>query len=42
VEICKIASEDNMADSFTKALPATVFEKHVEAMGMRSMTHLLT
>ena len=42
VEICKIASEDNMADPFTKALPAKVFEKHVEAMGMRSMSHLLT
>ena len=40
--ICKVASEDNLADPFTKTLVARSFEKHVEAMGMRSMSHLLT
>ena len=42
VAICKVASEDNLADPFTKTLVARSFEKHVEAMGMRSMSHLLT
>ena len=42
VTICKVASEDNLADPFTKTLMARRFEKQVEAMGMRSMSHLLT
>ena len=41
VDVVKIASEDNLADPFTKALVARVFDKHVEAMGMQCMTHLL-
>ena len=42
VDVCKIASEDNLADPFTKTLVARSFERHVEAMGMRDKTHLLT
>ena len=42
VDVCKIASEDNLADAFTKTLVARSFERHVEAMGMRDKTHLLT
>ena len=41
VDVCKIASEDNLADPFTKTLVARSFERHVEAMGMRDKTHLL-
>ena len=41
VDVCKIASEDNIADPFTKTLVARSFERHVEAMGMRNMAHLL-
>ena len=41
VDVVKIASEDNLADPFTKALVARVFDKHVEEMGMRNMTHLI-
>ena len=42
VDVCKIASEDNLADPFTKTLVARSFERHVEAMGMRDKTNLLT
>ena len=42
VHVCKIASEDNLADPFTKTLVARSFERHVEVMGMRDKTHLLT
>ena len=41
MDVCKIASEDNIADPFTKTLVARSFERHVEAMGMRNMAHLL-
>ena len=41
VTVCKIASEDNLADPFTKTLVARRFEEHVEGMGMRNMSHLL-
>ena len=41
VTVCKIASEDNLADPFTKTLAARRFEEHVEGMGMRNMSHLL-
>ena len=41
VDVWKIASEDNLANPFTKTLVATSFERHVEAMAMRDMTHLL-
>ena len=41
VTVCKIASEDNLADPFTKTLAARRFEEHVEGMGMCNMSHLL-
>ena len=37
VIVTKIASEDNLADPFTKSLPAKAFDKHVEGMGVRRM-----
>ena len=41
VMITKIASAENLADPFTKALPHKSFDGHLENMGMRDMTHLL-
>ena len=41
IDVCKVASEDNVADPFTKTLVAMSFERHVEAMGMHNMAHLL-
>ena len=41
VTIIKIASAENLADPFTKALPQKSFDGHLENMGMRDMTHLL-
>ena len=41
VDVVKIASEDNLADPFTKSLTARVFDQHVEGMGLRCLTHLL-
>ena len=41
VSILKIASEHNLADPFTKTLPAKQFEGHVRNMGLREMPHLL-
>jgi len=35
IAITKIASADNLADPFTKALTTKVFEQHVDGMGMR-------
>ena len=40
--VVKIASEDNLADPFTKTLVARSFERHIENMGVRNMSHLLT
>tara|TARA_R110002060_G_scaffold20224_2_gene27517 strand:+ start:187 stop:972 length:786 start_codon:yes stop_codon:yes gene_type:complete len=40
VDVVKVASEDNVADPFTKTLTAKSFEKHVETMGLRRMTHI--
>ncbi|KAL6544029.1 hypothetical protein OROGR_010526 [Orobanche gracilis] len=39
--VSKIASEDNLADPFTKGLPSKSFEGHVEGMGLRCMAALL-
>ena len=39
--VVKIASEDNLADPFTKTLVVMSFERHIESMGMRNMSHLL-
>ncbi|KAK4839943.1 hypothetical protein QYF36_026125 [Acer negundo] len=41
VTITKIASTENLADPFTKALPQKSFDGHLENMGLRDMTHLL-
>ena len=37
----KIASEQNLADPFTKTLPERVFMGHLEGLGLRDMSHLL-
>ncbi|KAA0036874.1 retrotransposon protein, putative, Ty1-copia subclass [Cucumis melo var. makuwa] len=37
VIITKIASEHNIADSFTKTLTTKVFEGHLESLGLRDM-----
>ena len=42
VTVCKIASDDNLADLFTKTLTGRVFERYVEAIGMQNLLHLLT
>ena len=41
VAVVKIASEDNLADPFTKTLVARSFERHIESMRIRNMLHLL-
>ena len=38
--VTKIASEENLADPFTKALPIQVFERHVDSMGVRRLPDL--
>ena len=35
VMVVKIASENNLADPFTKTLPQKSFDRHVEGMGVR-------
>jgi hypothetical protein len=37
VAVTKIASANNLADPFTKSLPAKTFDSHVEGMGVRCM-----
>ena len=34
VTACKIKSEDNLADTFTKTLSSRVFEGHLEGLGI--------
>ena len=41
VAVMKIASEQNLADPFTKTLPERVFTGHLERLGLRDMSHLL-
>ena len=41
VKVCKISSDYNLADPFTKGLPAKVFEKHLRDMGVLDMSHVL-
>ena len=41
VAVMKIASEQNLADPFTKTLPERVFMGHLEGLGLRDMSHLL-
>ncbi|CAA7045307.1 unnamed protein product [Microthlaspi erraticum] len=40
VDIQYVRSSDNAADLFTKALPTTVFKKHVQSIGMRRFQDL--
>ena len=35
VTVCKIKSEDNLADPFTKTLSSRIFEGHLEGLGIR-------
>ena len=35
VTVTKIATTDNLADSFTKALPSKVFDSHLDSLGLR-------
>ncbi|XP_073277719.1 secreted RxLR effector protein 161-like [Primulina huaijiensis] len=39
--IIKIVLADNLADPFTKTLPAKVFERHMLNFGLREMSHTL-
>ena len=39
--VSNIASEENLADPFTKSLPERVFERHVNYMGIRRIPDLL-
>ena len=41
VTVTKIASAENLADPFTKTLPAKVFDGHLDGLGLRDMSHLL-
>ena len=41
VKVCQIASEDNLADPFTKALTQRIFDQHVERMGVRCIASWL-
>ena len=41
VTVCKIKSEDNLADPFKKILSSRVFEGNLEGLGIRDMSRLL-
>ena len=41
VAVMKKASQDNLADLFTKTLPAKSFEGHLSGMGLKDMSHML-
>ncbi|KAH9671204.1 hypothetical protein KPL70_017270 [Citrus sinensis] len=41
VEVTQIASQQNLADPFTKAIPGKPFNLHLDAMGMREMPNML-
>ena len=41
IDSSKIAYEENLVDLFTKTLFKSVFEKHVNCMGLRSVLGLL-
>ena len=38
--VTKITLEENLADPFTKTLPVRVFKKHVDYMGVKSLSDL--
>ena len=39
VKVMKIATEENLADSFTKTLPEATFDKHIKKMGLVELRH---
>ena len=39
VKVMKIASEDNLADPFTKTQPEATFDKHIKEMGLVELRH---
>ena len=39
--VIKIASQDNLADPFTKTLLAKSFEGHLSGMGLKDMSHMI-
>ena len=39
--VSQIASEDNLADPFTKGLAQKIFDQHVEGMGVRCIASWL-
>ena len=39
VKVMKIATEDNLADSFTKTLPEATFDKHIKEMRLVELRH---
>ena len=41
VAVMKIASQDNLTDSFTKTLTAKSFEGHLSGMGLKDKSHML-
>ena len=41
VTMTKIATVDNLADSFTKALPQKAFERHLDSLGLRCSSNEL-
>ena len=41
VEVTQIASQQNLADPFTKAIPGKPFNLHLESMAMREMPNML-
>ena len=40
IDIQYVRSSENSADLFTKALPTTVFRKHIHDIGMRHLRNL--
>ena len=41
VAVMRIASQDNLADPFTKTSPAKSFEGHLSGIGLKEMSHML-
>ena len=39
--VTKIATADNLADPFTKALPQKAFERHLDSLGLRYSSNAL-
>ena len=41
VKVTQIASQQNLTNPFTKAIPGKLFNLHLESMGMREMPNML-